>query len=568
MKTRNLLILTAMVTFPWLASGQIQSLPAQPATSSAAVSLPAGDPLQPALPSPTPAASGVMPIVSAAIPLVSQAAPPVSSGTGIMLNFQNAPLSQVLNYLSAAAGFVIVQDQPVVGTVNVISRQPVSADEAVDLLNTVLLSKGYIAVREGRILKIASRNDAPRQNLQVIVGSNPPDIPQKDTMVTQILPVRYANVTKLIDNLRPLLSDQASMSANPDSNAIILVDTQNNIHRIAEIISALDTSISGVTSMRVFPLRYADATDLATLITQLFQTPASSGGGGGGARGGGGGGRRGGGGGGGGGAGGGGFGGGGFGGGGQGGGGAGGGGGSDASAEREAASRVVAVGDEQSNSLIVDAPDEYMATIAEVVSSLDVSITDVAETQIFPLEHADATEMAGELTTIYSDSTTSGVGQAQQGRGGGGRGGGGGGPGGGGGGATAAGATERQLQEARMVAVADARTNSVIVSTSHATMGDIALTIHKLDASEAKEQHVHIYALDSADPENVATIIRGMFPSANGNNSSNNDPTDVLEQRVTQGASSDITSSLNTTGGAGGGGGGGGSNTGRGTGGR
>ena len=70
----------------------------------------------------------------------------------IVLNFQGASLSDVLNYLSDAAGFVIVQEQPVSGTVNIVSRQPISAEEAVDLLNTVLIEKGYVAIRNGRIL--------------------------------------------------------------------------------------------------------------------------------------------------------------------------------------------------------------------------------------------------------------------------------------------------------------------------------------------------------------------------------------------------------------------------------
>ena len=315
-----------------------------------------------------------------------------------------------MNYLSEAAGFVIVQDTPVTGTVNVISRQPLTPDEAVDLLNSVLVEKNYIALRTGRILKIVSRTDAQKRDLPVMTGADPELIPRKDNVVTQILPVHYANVSKLIDNLRPLLSDDASISANDASNAIIMTDTQTNVRRIAEIIRALDTSISGVSTMRVFALHYADAKELADTLTQLFQTPGSSTSGQGGppagfpgffgGRGGFGGGF----------------------GGGRGGGGGGGGDNENKSAAREAASRVVAVSDEQSNSVIVSAPEEYMDTISEIVTRLDVSISDITETRIFNLLHADATEMANVLTSLYGDTSSSG-GQGnnnRQGQGGGG----------------------------------------------------------------------------------------------------------------------------------------------------
>ena len=91
------------------------------------------------------------------------------------------------------------------GTVNVMSRQPITADEAVDLLNTVLTEKGYIAIRNGRILKIVSREGAQKRDLPVQTGSDPELIPRKDEMVTQILPLRFGEAAKLVENLRPLL---------------------------------------------------------------------------------------------------------------------------------------------------------------------------------------------------------------------------------------------------------------------------------------------------------------------------------------------------------------------------
>ena len=101
-----------------------------------------------------------------------------------------------------------------------------------------------------------------------------------------------------------------------------------------------------------------------------------------------------------------------------------------------------------------------------------------------------------------------------------------------------------------MVAVPDARTNSIIVTSSHDAMEEIALTIGRLDASDSKKQHVHIYTLENADPDNVASILRGMF-TTNGDNSSTEQTTDVLSQRTTSGASSDVVNTLNTNGNSG-----------------
>ncbi len=494
-----------------------------------------------AAPVPTPASLPSSPVVPAPTPQPARAsrhrppAPAAATTPGnILLNFQNASLADVLNYLSSAAGFIILQEQPVTGTVNLVSRQPINADEAVDLLNAVLIEKGFIALRSGRILKIVPRENAEKRDLPVITGSDPAQIPRRDNMVTQIIPVRYAEVAKLVDSMRPLLSERATITSNDSSNAILLTDTQTNIHRIAEIVRALDTSISGISTLRIFPLRYADSKGLADIITQLFSptgTTANAQGRGnnpqqgqpgfpnfGGGRGG------------------------------Q-------GGGNNnrqpaqpESEARQAASRVVAVADQQSNSVVVAAPEENMANIADVVTRLDTNVSDVTETRIFRLIYADAVELAGVLSSLYTDmdSPNSGGGN-QTGRGG------------QNGGQNIQqqfqqflqrqndSRSDRALIQARVVAVADPRTNSVLVSASRVTMAQIALTVSRLDATDVRKQHVYVHTLGHADPDNVAAILRGMYSVDSGGAQQAQQPsTDRLTQRTSQGASSNVSDTLNT----------------------
>jgi type II secretory pathway component GspD/PulD (secretin) len=87
------------------------------------------------------------------------------SAAGIQMNFRNAPLEQVLEYLSEAAGFIIVLDAPVKGTVNVISAKPLSQDEAVDFLNSALNKNGLAAIRDGRTLTIVDRLSAKTRDI-------------------------------------------------------------------------------------------------------------------------------------------------------------------------------------------------------------------------------------------------------------------------------------------------------------------------------------------------------------------------------------------------------------------
>ncbi|MDB6038760.1 MAG: gspD 1, partial [Verrucomicrobiales bacterium] len=200
---------------------------------------------------------------------------PTGGDKELHLNFRNAPLDMVLNYLSEAAGFIIVLDTKVEGKVDVWSNRPVSKQEAVDLLNSMLKKNGYAAVRNENVLTIVKRDEAKTRDLPVKSGNNPALIPKNDEMVTQIVPVRFANAAQMTKDLQPLLPSEANLTANESGNALVITDTQAHIRRMVEIVKALDTSISSISSIRVFPLKYADAKELASAVKDLFAPPVT-----------------------------------------------------------------------------------------------------------------------------------------------------------------------------------------------------------------------------------------------------------------------------------------------------
>jgi type II secretory pathway component GspD/PulD (secretin) len=461
----------------------------------------------------------------AAPPTGEQGIPAVgANGTKeLRLNFRNAPLESVLNYLSDAAGFIIVLRTDVKGKVNVWSNQPVTKEEALNLLDSALDQNGYAAVRNDRTLTIYSKEDAKKQDLPVKSSNKPEEIPKNDEMVTEIIPVRFISAVQVSRDLQPLLPDKATMTANEGGNALIITDTQLSIHRMAEIIKALDTAVSSVSAVRVFPLKYADAKAVASVIKDLFapqdtsrSTGGNAGGGGGrvlnqfrgGGPGGGGG-----------------FGAGGF--GGAGGGGGQGGGGSSAAGGRAPTPRVVAVSEDRSNSVVVSAPDDQMPIIEEMIKQIDTNVEDITELRVFRLKYADAQETADLLSNLFSDSNY-GTSNSQGFRGGpilfGGRFGGafGGNPFGGGraGGTASTDQSARALKQTRVVAVPDLRTSSVVVSAARDLMVQIGKMIAELDSDRSKKQEVFAYDVQNTDPTVVLNILQSLFPvPMNGNNS-------------------------------------------------
>ncbi len=471
------------------------------------------------------------PVIILPSPGANAAADSASDKT-LRLNFRGAPLERVLDYLADAAGFTVILEAEIKGNVDVWSDQPLTRDEAVNLLNAMLSRNGYAAIRNDRTLTIVNRADARRHDLPVRKGNIPADIPRNAEFVTQVIPVRSLNVVQLPKDLAPLLAPESTLTANESGNSLIMTDTQANIRRMTEIIKALDSATIGINSIRIFPLKYSDAKALAGVIKELFPSPDSSrlnnnnnggnnfgrfrGGGGNfnamaammtGAIPGDGGGEP--------------------------------SAGAESGGGHTPAARVSAVADDHSNSLIVSAPEELVLTIGQLVKSVDNNMQDITELRAFRLQNADPAEMADLLAGLFPDETN----PADPGRTvapfafSGLRGALGGGPLRPASAANPADAGSDRLKRlGRVLAVADRRTASVIVSSARDLMPQIAAIIEELDANPARKQKVFIYPLRNADVVNVQQILQELFPPSNNARSpaaqNNNDPLALRSQTL------------------------------------
>jgi general secretion pathway protein D len=328
--------------------------------------------------------------------------PARDTSAGLRFNFRGAPLETVLNYLSEAAGFVIVLETPVRGTIDMWSAQPVSRTEAVQLLNLAINKSGYTATLKGRTLVVSSKEEARKRAIPIRTGNDPRQIPDNAELVMQIIPLERIDATQAATDLATLLPNSATITANVDSNSLVVTDTQSNVRHIVELLAALDGSAGSVASMRVFQLKNSDPQEMAALINNIFgggQSGARSGtpqmpgfggfpgfGGGPGAaiaamaaaRGSGGPGSR----------------------------------GSSASSSRGSRSSggssrgtpVVAVADPRTYSVIVSASKETLEDVDGIVRQLDASTARKQKVFVYSLEHGDVKQVESVLRNLFQGS--------------------------------------------------------------------------------------------------------------------------------------------------------------------
>jgi general secretion pathway protein D len=189
---------------------------------------------------------------------------PRFAGEAVTLNFVNAEIEAVSRAMGAILKQQFVVDPRVKGTITLFSDQPISPREAYLNFLAALRGLGFTVVEVGGLFKIVPEADAKLQTGTVAIGETNR---RGDQILTQIYKLNHENANNLVPILRPLISPNNTINANPGNNSLVITDYADNLQRIARIVAAMDTPSAG--DVEVIQLRHAVAADLAPIVQRL-----------------------------------------------------------------------------------------------------------------------------------------------------------------------------------------------------------------------------------------------------------------------------------------------------------
>ncbi|HEY6513720.1 MAG TPA: type II secretion system secretin GspD [Burkholderiaceae bacterium] len=212
-------------------------------------------------PQPVPQAD---PLPPAAQPRSARAPAAQRSSAPVTVNFVNADIEAVTRAMAVMIERQILVDPRVKGTITVYSEQPIPVRDAYLNYLAALRGLGFTLVDSAGLLKVVPEADAKLQAGTVEVG---PPATRGDQVLTQIFKLNHENPNNLVAVLRPLISPNNTINANPGNNTLIITDYADNLRRIGRIIAALDTP--GATDVEVIPIVHGVASDMAAIIQRL-----------------------------------------------------------------------------------------------------------------------------------------------------------------------------------------------------------------------------------------------------------------------------------------------------------
>lgn len=229
---------------------------------------------QPAGDTKTPAGGG-----SAATP-ADQPLYPCSKKTGpVSVTFK--PETELKDLIAWAMGFTcrnFLLDPRIVSTgkkVTVMAPVQMSQQEAWSLFLASLSTMGLTVVPKGNVLRIVESATAKTETVPIYKQGG---VPNQDQVVRFILRPTYASIETLRQALDAIKSPAGVVSVA--GNVLIITDYGSQIRDMISLSRAIDIA-GGSDSIYTIPVKFADATQLATKLNEILGLGAGTGGGGG-----------------------------------------------------------------------------------------------------------------------------------------------------------------------------------------------------------------------------------------------------------------------------------------------
>ncbi len=180
-------------------------------------------------------------------------------------DFQDADLRTVIQAVAEFTGKNFLVDPAVKGKVTVVAPEPLAAEEAYQVFQSVLEVNGYVTVESNGIIKIVPETEGK------VRGARPQGAGTgQDDMVTRVIHLKHVLAARLVPILRPLIPAYGHLAADAKSASLILTDRAANVERLVSIIERLDRP-ARTGEVELVSLSNASAEELAKLFNQLHQ---------------------------------------------------------------------------------------------------------------------------------------------------------------------------------------------------------------------------------------------------------------------------------------------------------
>ncbi len=201
------------------------------------------------------------------------ARPPIRlDGDAVMLNFEQAPLNEVIHtILGDTLGLDYVIENQVPGEITLRTRSPIPRAQLLPILESLL--------RNNSVLMIRGPNDRFFISGSANIRSTVPSFESSpaEGYSNVIVPLQYISATEMSEILKPVARDDTFVRIDQSRNLLILAGTQIQLEGWLDIVSTFDIDQLAGMSVGIFPLQNATVEEVVEELGHIMSGPGGEG---------------------------------------------------------------------------------------------------------------------------------------------------------------------------------------------------------------------------------------------------------------------------------------------------
>ena len=213
-----------------------------------------------------------------AAPKDSAVGVPADAEGMLTFNFRYQAWEDVIDWFAQQADLSLLMDSPPQGTFNYTDSRRYTPAEALDVLNSVLLTKGYTLVRKGRMLFVVNLEDEIPPSLVTDVPLTELDERGEYELVRTLFHVRSMPAADAAAEIEKLIGPQGKVVVLDRAGMVQVTETAGRLRTIRSVIDAaeqpMDGGIAESPQLEVYSISGADSgAVLAVLQTLMAERP-------------------------------------------------------------------------------------------------------------------------------------------------------------------------------------------------------------------------------------------------------------------------------------------------------
>ncbi len=195
---------------------------------------------------------------------------PKPAERNIRFQFDGIPYADVLERFAQMADKPLVADSKPEGNLTFHDSKPYNFGEALDTLNVILATKGFVMVEDDHYLRLTPLNELSRVPLKILQGSQDAKATRPEEVVTVVLTLKNLQAPEVATSVTNMLTRAGSVAPLSRGRGLILTDRLANIKRIESLIETVDNEAILERQMKSYTLAHASGAVLQDLLSRTF----------------------------------------------------------------------------------------------------------------------------------------------------------------------------------------------------------------------------------------------------------------------------------------------------------